>query len=909
MASFLIADFGDLPRSQAFDEDHLRRLVETGGGRIFRSSSTRTCAAFPAAAPSIATAVAIMRHATAYADNQGRITLRMGLHTGPAEPAGTDFVGATLNRAERLTALAQPGQVLISSATARLVAPEDLVPHAIMEPIGRYRLRDLLEPEAIHQLRHPDLPAEFAPIKSLDSTPNNLPLLSTYCIGRNDELARLGDLLDHHRLVVITGEGGIGKTRLALQYGAEHLDRFPDGVWLIELAGLLDTGQIAETICSLLGYKIGGDRTAAEILPTLIQHKRMLIILDQCEKLPVPVAALTGALLRHCPNISLLATSRHELEIAHERVMRLGGHGLPSEIGPATGDVAQALSAPALRLLLARARFAVPDFQIDSDNVAPLGALCRALGGIALAIELIAPHLRRMSPRELLQQLTARQTAAKQDRSPLSDPELIDLLLEWSHETLAADDAVTFARFAIFGCATVDAAADIIGMSPLRSSSVPAAIGRLVDQSLLSRVPVRTGAMRYRMMTPIRDLALRKLARDAACPDVMERFCDWLIRFFNEADKTWPTTRADLWLQHYKPELDNLRAGLTWAFGPDGNAHSGLKLMSLTSELWRDIGLTVEQRHWLREAESRLNPATPDRVAARIGLDIAFIYSGGAFGDRRKIEAALDALKRYRAIGDQESVAVAAARVAVCVASPEDVTAAQPYVDLIMAALPGIPRGRRRAWLLNILAALIHFEGDAPRAITLLDEAVAISREFHDDVNIQIAGLNLGEILFAQGDAARAAAEAEAVAASCRATGNLLDLSFALSNLAGYLLVLGDRSRAEAALAEALPLAVEINVELVLVACLQSAALLAAWNGECTVAAYLAGHTAHYYDQHAIAREATEAAVRTSLVGCLEQANAQGSLSMEQRTVCESEGAAWSTSEAIEAASRHLARR
>lgn len=915
---FLIADFDDpawlgqpssaIGADAGADQPSVAGMVAAEGGRIFRTTATRLYCVFRTVGPAVATAFRMMRaEVEGTSGIRERRALRLGLHAGTAEVTQGVFVGATLNRAERLASAARPGQVLISAAAARMVPPRALSADTVIEPIGEFRLKDLLPPDLVYQLRHPELPGAFSAPQSLDATPNNLPLLSTYCIGRNEELGQLSALLERHQLVVVTGEGGVGKTRLALQCGAERLGQFPDGVWLVELEGLHNTGEIAETLCGLLGYKIGGDRTAAEILPTLIRRKRMMIILDQCERLPAPVAVIASALLRQCPEVRIIATSRHSLGMTEEMLMLLAGHGLPPAGSLDTGDVTQAQASAAVRLLIARARLAVPDFRLDPDNAATLGAICHELKGVALAIELVAPHLRRLTPREVLRALKTRLHEAAIDHGgPLDTPAVLRALLAWMHKSLSDDEAVTFGRFGVFGCMTAEAAGDIIGMSPLRIAAVPDTVNRLVECALLTRFPVRHGNPRFRMMTPVRDLALENFARDEARPHIMERFCDWLIRFFGEADRSWSTTPADIWLARYRPELDNLRAALGWAFGPDGNSASGLMLMSLTSELWRDIGLTVEQRHWLREAEARIGPATPERVAARIGLDIAFVYSGGAFGDRRKVEAALDALARYRAIGDRESVAVAAARVAVCVANPEDATAAQPYVDLMMAAVPGMKRGRRRGWLLNILAALAHFEGDAARAIVLLDEAVSISREFRDDVNIQIGGLNLGEILFAQGDPARAAVEAERVAASCRATGNLLDLSFALNNLAGYVMVLGDRARGQAALTEALALAAEINVELVLVACLQSAALMAAWQGEFETASRLAGHTDHYYQSHAIAREATEAAIHVALTGCLDAAIFAGAISVEHCEACRREGKAWDTASAVAAASRVL---
>jgi predicted ATPase/class 3 adenylate cyclase/tetratricopeptide (TPR) repeat protein len=899
--------------------------VAAQGGHIFKTIGTRWYAAFAAVGSAVATALQLQRSLNAR-ETGAAVALRAGIHAGAAESVGDDYVGATLNRAARLTSIAHGEQVLVSAAAARLLDPAETPAFATIDRLGWYRLRDLLEPEAVHQLCHPDLRADFPPLRSLDTAPHNLPLLNSFCIGRNDELQELGTLLteNRHQLITVLGPGGVGKTRLVLQCGAENLAWFADGVWFVDVGVLSEGGQIAEALCMLLGFKFGGDRTAGELLPALLRHKRLMIIFDNCAHLAGQVGALATDLLRGCRDIAILATSLAPIGVAGERCLMLAGHSLPPA-QPGT-SLADALASPAVRLFLARARQAASDFKLTQDNVGVVVAICRRLDGMALAIELAAARLRDLSLHELLRSLEAvHPVAPAQHRSGhFSDSALHDVI-EGSYELLTPNERVAFARLGVFGgCFTLDAAVDTIGMSPLRREEVPDVMASLLDKALLAKVPGWADENRYRLVDTVRRHALDKLARDAGRHDVMDRLCAWLIRTYGEAERLWPATRADEWLARYKCDVDNLRAALAWAFGTadgadllphpalgsdagSGNTAAGLMLVSLTSELWRDLGMTAEQRHWLALAQPRIGPATPDRVAARIGLDIAFAVGGGAFGDRRNIDDALGALVRYKTIGGQDDIALAASRVAVCLVNPQDTTAARPYVDLIEAALPTMGRTRRRAWLLNVLAALVHFDGDHARAITLLDEAVAISRHYRDQVNIQIAGLNLGEFLFAQGDPQRAAAEATAVAASCRETGNLLDLAFTLSNLAAYALVLGDVPRARATLAEAVPLVADINIEFVLISCLQSAGLLCAIEGDMPNACRLAGHTRQFYESNALAREATEAAISAALTEALDQAQRSGSLSPALRDQLIAEGGKLGTKQAVGIALQRLA--
>ncbi|HQT86058.1 MULTISPECIES: hypothetical protein [Acidiphilium] len=909
--------------SLAGHEALIGRIVGERGGRVFKSVATRSYAAFASVGPAIAAALELQRAFIARGSNDG-VAVRAAIHAGVAELVGDQYGGAALNRAARLAAIAHGDQVLVSAAAARMVDAAELPAFATIDRLGWFRLRDLLEPEAVHQLTHPDLRADFPPPRSLDSGPHNLPLLSNLCIGRNQELAVLGELLDHHRhrLISIVGLGGIGKTRLALQCGAENLAWFPDGVWFVDVGVLSDAGQVAEAVCTLLGFKLGGDRTAAELLPSLLRHKRLMIVFDNCAHLAGQVGSLATELLRGCRDVTVLATSRTAIGVDGEYCMALGGHFMPTEDDEVT--LATAMAAPAIRLFVARARQAVTDFQLTEANLAMVAAICRRLDGAALAIELAAARLRQLSLRELLRDLL--QSAAPPLDPPgrsLSGDHALDRAIENSYEVLNADQRVAFARLAVFGGSfTLDAARETIGMSPLRPSQVPELVGALIDQAMLTRVPGWSDETRYRLADTVRSHAIEKLRGDAARHDVMDRLCAWLIRHYGEGERSWAASRADEWLARYRCDIDNLRAALAWAFGTsacflprdpgsitdtgNGNTAAGLMLVSLTSELWRDTGMTAEQRHWLHIAHPRIGAATPDRVAARIGLDIAFTVGGGAFGDKRRVGDALDALTRYKIAGKDEEIALAASRIAICVMSPEDSSTAQPYVALMEAALPNMGRTRRRAWLLNVLAVIAHFGGDSRRAIALLDESLAISQHFRDQVNSQIAGLNLGEFLFAQGDAERAAKEATAVATSCRETGNLIDLAFSLSNLASYAMVLNDMPWARATLAEALTVLADINIEFVLISCLQTAALLAARDGALQNACRLAGHTGRFYEVNALAREPTEAAIFLALSGTLDQAEANGLLSHAERGVLISEGGNLKTRHAIELATQSL---
>lgn len=868
-------------------ESAIRAAVAHHGGRVFKTMGDGLYAVFATPEGAVAAACeAQLRLARMNFDAIDGLPVRMAVHAGEVEPAGEDFVGAALNRAARLIAIAHGGQILVSGLAAASLEAARLPAEAGLKALGLCRLKDLTEPEAVHQLLHPELPANFPALRALDAIPNNLPQCPTACIGREAELARLAEIVAERRIVTLHGPGGIGKTRLALQLAADLLGRFPDGTWFVELAPLTEAEQIAETIAAVLGIRFAGDRPASEALPAVLRSRRMLLILDNCEHLAEPTAALAERLLRAAGDLTILATSRARLGIGGEQCVPVGSLGLPA----ATADAATVLEAPAIRLFVDRARLVRPDFRLEDAAFAAVVALCHRLDGVALAIELAAARLRLLTPQELLVRLDDR-FALLGEAAGAAPPRQKTLrgLLDWSHDLLGPAEQSALARLSLFGGSFgIEAAAAVIGLDANAAIGVLAA---LVDHSMVSEAPGDPAETRLRLLETTRCYALEKLAEDPERDKARYRLVFWLIRHYGEAARSWPTAPTATWTARYRPDIDNLRAALAWAFGPEGDGETGLELLAATSELWRNLGLTVEHRRWLREAETRISAATPPRVTARIGLDAAFAQGGGAFGDKRKVDAALDALSLYRAHGDAAEIATAAARVAVCLGGPGKTSAAQPYLDLIEATLPKIGRTKLRAWLLNIAAVLMLFRDAPRRAITLLEESLAISRAYEDPVGMQIAGLNLAETLFAEGDARRAIAEVRGVAASCRASGNLVDLGFALGNLASYATIAEDFPTARAALTEALPLLDGLGIEFVLVSAIQAAGLLATYDGRIDKAARLAGFVRRFYRLNAIEPQAAEQAVWDALAARLAAAGAEPE-----------EDETWTLAQAVEAA-------
>jgi hypothetical protein len=311
----------------------IRQAVATHHGHVFRIAGDGLCAAFATAPKAVAAALTGQQALLDEEWGETPLRVRLALHTGAAEVRGGDYVGACLNRVGRLLAAGHGGQALLSGAVLEL-ARDALPTGAGLRDLGEHRLRDLVRPERVYHLRHPDLSAEFPPPRSLDAYPHNLPLQLTSFVGREREIAEAARLLAATRLLTLTGAGGCGKTRLAHQVAAELVDAYPDGAWLVELAPLADPDLVPQAVAHALGVV---DQPGQPLVTTLVgalKGRRLLLVVDNCEHLLDACARLDEALLRACPGVRVLATSRELLNAAGEVAWRVPSLATPDPAAP-----------------------------------------------------------------------------------------------------------------------------------------------------------------------------------------------------------------------------------------------------------------------------------------------------------------------------------------------------------------------------------------------------------------------------------------------------------------------------------------------------------------------------------------------------------------------------------------------
>src|SRR5262245_48665871 len=516
----LLSELGAGDYGEALEE-HRRRLREAfRAGHEVDAQGDSLFFAFARADDAVAAAAAGQRALAGLP-----IRVRMGIHTGQPSLVGDGYVGLDVHRAARICAAAQGGQVLLSQTTRDLA-------DAHTRDLGEHRLKDLTQPQRLHQLLGPGLQTEFAPLRTLENRPTNLPAQTTPLVGRAAELAALQELLADAdvRLVTLTGPGGTGKTRLALHAAAEAVELFPNGVWLVSLEAVEDPALLLPTIAQTVGLYESGDRPLAEALREHFADQRVLLALDNFEQL-MDAARTVSNLLDGSPSVQLVVTSRAPLRIAAEHAFPVPPLTLPD---PRSLPALEALSQyEAVALFIERARAVAPGFSVTAENAPVVAELCVRLDGLPLAIELAAARVKLLPPQALLTRLGKRLellSCGARDRPERQ--QTLRAALDWSFDLLNAEEQRAFARLSVFaGGFRLDAAEAVCG-ADLDGIDV------LLENSLLRSQEQPDGEPRFSMLETIRDYAREQLDRKGVADELRERharwYADWLERRTNE---------------------------------------------------------------------------------------------------------------------------------------------------------------------------------------------------------------------------------------------------------------------------------------------------------------------------------------------------------------------------------------
>jgi predicted ATPase/class 3 adenylate cyclase len=825
----------------------LGEAIRAHDGCHFKTIGDAFQAAFADPAAAVAAAVAAQRALAAEPwPETGPLRVRMALHRGQAEPAPSgDYLAPSLNRLARLMAAGHGGQVLLSRVMWE--AAGECLPDGVSGlSLGKHRLRDLLEAEEIWQLAIAGLPATFPPLKSLEGHPTNLPQQPTDLIGRDVEVAALRDLLaaDDARLLTLTGPGGVGKTRLALAAAAESLEEFPDGVFLVVLAGVEDAGLLLPEIAAVLGVREGGGLSLEQSVLAYLDGKRLLLVLDNLEQMrPFETAAATVAkLLDATPALRVLATSRAPLRIRAEREQPVAPLPIPDPDDRDSGEALLTTLAanPAVALFAERAQAARPAWRLTADNAAAVAEIARRLEGLPLAIELAAARIRVLNPADILRRLgDALDLLAVSAEGRPDRQQTLRAAIAWSHDLLRFEDQAAFRRLGVFsGGFSLEAAERVLAEAPDPWVDALDAVSILVEQSLVRLEEAPDSEPRYRMLETVRAFALEELERSGEVAAVRTEHARWAESFARDSDMHILGPDSATWLVRYEREHDNFRAAIAWALESDPG-DLGLRVPESMWRFWVIRGHFAEGRGWLERALAAC-PEAPPRLR---GLALEGVGSiAWRQGDLAAAARAFtESLEIWRDTGNRNAVGAALTNLGTVIELQGDLDRAQALQEEALAILREFNEPLKTATALNNLALVVWNKGDSPRAIALLEESAAIKRQAGNQVGLASTLNNLGMLAAEAGDLDRAIAYLEETLAIDRELGDPAGIADSLGNLAGLTAETGDVARAAALDAEALEMRRELGDRLSLAHGLDSLAGTAVRAGEPQVGARLFG--------------------------------------------------------------------
>ena len=791
----------------------LRSAMEPYNGYVFQIVGDAFCVAFHSASDAVNAALNAQWLLQNESWSPGRVSVRMGIHTGAAQLNDTSaqiiYLGyATLVLTQRIMSAGHGGQILISGATRELV--RDVLPaNTELLDLGERRLKDLLRPQHLYQLQAPGLASRFPPLRTLEASRNNLPVQLTSFIGRENEIAEIkqaltsspspsgsptgmlreGEGVREYHLVTLIGPGGTGKTRLSLQVAADLLDQFHHGVWFIELAPLTDPGLIPQTILSAIGITEQSGKPL-DVLREYLRQKKSLIVLDNCEHLLEASANVANAILSVALDLKVLASSREALGVPGEMSYPVPSLSLPDiKQLPVVEQLSQY---EAVRLFLDRALLVARRFSVDASNAPFIAQICHRLDGIPLAIELAAARVQTLSVDQISVGLDDRfHLLTGGSRTLLPRQQTLRALIDWSYDLLSENERLLLQRLSVFaGAWTLEAAQQVcsdVERDNISPYDILDLLDQLVNKSLVVAVKDSSSEeTRYRMLETIRQYARDRLSEAGGGDIVRQRHLTYFVKLTAQAEPELYRSNQVFWLNKLDEELDNLRTALEWALTTD--VESGLQIVAgpiyrfwLFHSTYRELG------NWLAQFLEHYDQSTPLNVRA---LAIQSQCVGNNEGNFKEAHLLAEkSLQMARSLRDRQS----------------------------------------EAFSLSILGGFTLLQGSVGEAIPLLEQSLALYRELGDKVG-QTSTIDWLSIN--NSDLARAASYAREGLELCRELGDLAGVASILTTLARLTYSRGDFSSPTPWLEEVLSLSRQLGDQVREDEALITYGTLAFWQGD-----------------------------------------------------------------------------
>jgi predicted ATPase/class 3 adenylate cyclase/DNA-binding CsgD family transcriptional regulator len=705
------------------------------------------------------------------------IRLRIGLHTGQVQLRDEgNYSGPTINRTARLRDLAHGGQTVLSGATEQLVV--DWLPDDVwLRDLGTHQLRDLPRPERVVQLCHPDLRSEFPPLRAPQhADAHNLPTQLTSFIGRGAQMADVQRQLADNRMVTLTGAGGAGKTRLAVEVAARTASEFTDGVWYVDLAPTTHHEAVPVVVARALRLPDQLGRSTVDTLTRFVGDRQALIVLDNCEHLLDATSSLAMQLLETCAALRILATSREPTGVVGEVTYQVPSLALADE---------------AIELFADRARRVRPEFAVTDDNVTTVTEICRRLDGMPLAIELAAARVRALSLDEILGSLHDRFLLLTGGaRTAVRRQQTLRASVDWSHALLTEPERVLFRRLAAFpGDFDLDAAQKVAGGTEVERFQLLDQLSLLVDKSLVA-AERSSGGTRYRMLETVRQYASEKLGESGEGMDVRSRHRDHYTAMAALLDAP-SESGIESGLQRSVDEMDNLRSAFGWSL-ETGDVGHALELASALQPLWLSTGWILEGLAWLEAGLADNNAEVPPVVLAKARADKVMLLTWVALTS--SVDDANRALDVAREVDDPGLLIRAlVARALVCA---NDGAASQAYFAEAEALARELGDSWRLSQILSRRMGAVIAAGDVTVAEMVAGEGLEIAEAIGDRANARICRWGQGWTWMARGDLMGALNRFDEIVDEAAGTHDEVLRLYGLLLQAFSLAYLGDGSRA-----------------------------------------------------------------------------------------------------------------
>ncbi len=857
----------EMSRALARHDQLVREAIEGRDGYVFKTVGDAFCAAFGSAVDAVAAALDVqLAMAGEPWGESPALVVRCGLHTGTAEPRDNDYFGPTLNRVARLLSAGYGGQVLLSEATETLT--QGLLPAGCdLRDLGTHRLRDLEREERIWQLLHRELRVDFPPIRTLRARHDNLPPQHTSFVGRERERDALKSLLldNTPRVVTLTGPGGAGKTRLALETAGDCIDSFADGACFVPLAAIRETALVVPAIAKGLGLRESGERPLAEALGAYLHDRELLLVLDNFEQL-VDAAPVVAELLE-APRVRALVTSRAPLHLYGEHEFAVPPLTTPAEAGIHLEVLAECESA---RLFVERAQAVDSRFELTAENAPAVAEICRRLEGLPLAIELAAARIKLLTPQAMLDRLDSRlQLLIGGARDMPERQRTMRATVEWSHALLDDDEQALLRRLAVFsGGFTLDAAEDVCAFD--EPTDVLAGVASLLDKSLLRRHDGAGGEIRLLMPETVREFAFERLEQSGELARALDRHASWALRFAELASPELHGPRQLARLAACEDDHDNFRVALS-RLAERGGGNAGLRLALALAPFWRLHGHLSEGRQWLERMlavgepdidprlradtllwRGRLAMRAGDNAAARAFLEAAVIcaqdagnpptrgraitllgwvaFTEGTIG--KGLELCGESVALLRTTNDRWGLAEALHFLGHMQADATGLESARDAWEESLHLCRQLGDGRSLAQPLKDLGLIAARRGERGLARRLYEESLALLRDIGDKFDVAETLGRLGELSLSSGDADDAMVRFRDALALSREQDNKETVVAMLMRCAEAAETRSDYSQAARFLEEGLSIARDLGHDRLIGAALHNTAYVALHDGE-----------------------------------------------------------------------------